>query len=138
MDASSASVGVGDLQPQLEIPPSSNSDILGNYLFASGEPTVSTAPLFSGVSSFDGGADQLGQGVVSGREDISKSGGNTPNAALAGKYNVSRVSNNGRGAILLTLPSGETIAVWVVNPSEVVGLDVDSSQTPPTILHFQQ
>jgi hypothetical protein len=138
MDASSASVGVGDLQPQLEIPPSSNSDILGNYVFASGEPTVSKAPLFSGVSSFDGGADQLGQGVVSGTEDISKSGANTPNVTLAGKYNVSRVSNNGRGAILFTLPSGETIAVWVVNPSAVVGLDVDSSQTQPTILHFQQ
>jgi hypothetical protein len=138
MDASSASVGVGDLQPQLEVPPSSNSDILGTYLFGSGEPTVSTAPLFSGVSSFDGGADQLGQGVVSGTEDISNSGSNTPNVAIAGKYNVSRVSNNGRGAILLTLPSGETIAVWVVNPSQVVGLDVDSSQTQPTILHYQQ
>lgn len=138
MDASTGSVGIGELKNQLETPPSFNSDILGTYFFASGEPTVSTAPLFSGVSSFDGGSNILGQGSVSGTEDVSKSSGNTAGLALSGKYTVSHVSNNGRGTILQTLPSGETIAVWVISANEVIGLDVDSTETQPTVLHFQQ
>jgi hypothetical protein len=51
---------------------------------------------------------------------------------------VSSVSNNGRGSILLTSPSGKTIALWVISTSECVGLNVDSTTPDPTVLHFEQ
>jgi hypothetical protein len=135
---SSSSVAVGDLKGQEGVVPASNSSIVGTYLFGPGAPTVSGAPLFSGVSNFDGGADLFGQGVLTGREDISNSGGNTANVFLGGKYGVSVFSKNGRGNLLLTSPSHDTISVWVVSSREVIGLDVDSSATQPTILHYQQ
>ncbi|MGA7317415.1 MAG: hypothetical protein WBX22_25985 [Silvibacterium sp.] len=138
MDASTGAVAVGELKPQLTVLPFSNSDILGTYLFGSGEPIVSTTPLLSGVANFDGGNTVQGQGAVTGTEDMSQSSTLTTNLGLVGTYSVSSVSNNGRGSIQLTSPSGKTIAVWVTSMSEFVGLNVDSTTPEPTILHFEQ
>ena len=138
MDASTAAAGIGEISASAIAPPFSNSDILGSYLFGPDDPVVQTTSLASGVSSFDGGSSVGGKGVVSGAEDISRASTLSPNQVLAGTYSVSAVSNNGRGAILLTSPTAGTIAVWVVGTSEFVGLSIDSTTTQPVILHFQQ
>lgn len=138
MDASTGAASVGVLKPQVAVLPFENSNILGTYVMGSEEPIVAATPLFSGIANFDGGNSVQGQGVVNGTEDVSNSSSLTPNQAIAGTYSVSGVSNNGRGAILLTTPSGKTIAVWVANATEFVGLDVDATTPDPTVLHFQQ
>jgi hypothetical protein len=138
MDASTGAVSVGEMDPETAVSPFSNSNILGTYLIGSGEPISETTPLYSGVASFDGGANLQGLGTVTGAEDISQASTLSPNQVLNGTYSVSSVSNNGRGVILLTLPSGKTIAVWVTSASEFVGLDTDSTVAEPTILHFEQ
>lgn len=138
MDASTAAVRLGEADPVQIVPPFSNSDALGTYLLGAGEPIVQTAPLNSGVSSFDGSSSAQGQGNVSGAEDISRSSSLSPNQTLTGTYAVSGISNNGRGNILLTAPSAATLALWAVSPSEMVGLDIDASATQPTIVHFEQ
>jgi len=138
MDASTGAVAVGEMKPQTSVSPFSNSNILGTYLIGSGEPISETTPLYSGVAGFDGGTNVQGLGAVTGAEDISQASTLSPNQVLNATYSVSSVSNNGRGVILLTLPSGKTIAVWVISASEFVGLDTDSTTAQPTILHFEQ
>ena len=138
MDASTSAVGIGEMDPQIAVLPFSNSNILGTYLFGSGEPIVQTTPLYSGIADFDGGNSISGQGSLTGAEDISQSSTLLSNQVLAGTYSISLASNNGRGDLLLTLPSGKTIAVWVASSSEFVGLDLDPSTVQPTILHFEQ
>jgi hypothetical protein len=126
------------MKPQTTILPFSNADILGAYLFGSGEPIVATTPLLSGVGNFDGGNTVQGQGTVTGTEDINQSTSLLASQTLSGTYSVSSVSNNGRGTILLTSPSGKTIAVWVISNSEFVGLNVDSTTPQPAILYYEQ
>ena len=138
MDASTGAVAIGEMKQQTAFLPFSNSNILGTYLLGSDEPIVATTPLYSGTANFDGGSSIQGLGGVAGAEDISQTSALLPNEALKGTYTVSSVSNNGRGAILLTAPGGNTIAVWVTNASEFVGLNIDSATSQPTILHFEQ
>jgi hypothetical protein len=132
MDASSADVGMGDLKPQVTEPPFSGADILGAYVLGSGEPLVSTSSLSSGVSAFNG------KNAVSGTEDISTRSALAAGQSLAGSYSLSTSLNNGRGTLLLTSPSGETITLWVTSPTEVLGLEIDSSNAQPVLLHFEQ
>jgi hypothetical protein len=137
MDASTSAAGIGEMYPVSIVPPFSNSDILGSYLVGSGDPVTQTTPLYSGVSSFDGGSSVQGQGLINGAEDISQVT-LSPNQVLTGTYSVSGVSNNGRGAILLTSPTAGTIAVWVASPTEVLGLNIGSTTTQPVVLFFEQ
>jgi hypothetical protein len=137
MDSSTGAVSIGEMKPQTSVRPFSNSNIVGTYLLGSDEPILQTTPLYSGIATFDGGANTKGLGTVAGTEDISLASTLSPKQALTGTYSVSSVSNNGRGTILLTLPSGETIAVWVVSASEFVGMDIDSTTGEPVILHFE-
>jgi hypothetical protein len=138
MDASTGTVAVGEMKPQAAVLPFSNSNILGTYLFGSDEPIVESTPLDSGIAGFDGGSSVQGLGMVTGAEDISQTSTLSPSQVLRGTYSVSSVSNNGRGVIILTSPSGKTIAVWVTSASEFVGLNIDSTTPQPTILHFEQ
>lgn len=138
MDASTSTVAIGEMKSQTAVLPFSNSNILGTYLFGSGEPILQTTPVDSGTADFDGGSSIQGLGAVTGAEDISQPSMLSPNQILNGTYSVSSVSNNGRGSILLTSPSGKTIAVWVTSASEFVGLNIDSTTPEPTILHFEQ
>ena len=138
MDASTGAVAVGEMKPQMTFPPFSNADIVGTYLFGSGEPIVAVTPLLSGVANFDGGNSAQGQGIITGTEDVSQPSTLTIGLGVGGTYSVSSVSNNGRGAILLTSPSGKTIAVWVTSLSESVGLNIDSTTPEPAIWYFEQ
>ncbi len=138
MDASTSAAGIGQVYAEGIVPPYSNSDILGSYFMGPDDPIIQGTPISSGVSSFDGGSSVGGQGSITGAEDTSKSSSLSTNQVIAGTYSVSAVSNNGRGAILLTSPSSATIAVWVAGTSEVVGLDLNSTVTQPVILHFEQ
>lgn len=138
MDATTAAVAFGEFKPRTTFLPFSNADILGSYLFGSGEPIVATTPLLSGVGNFDGGNTVQGQGTVTGTEDINQSTSLLASQTITGTYSVSSVSNNGRGTILLTSPSGKTIAVWVISDSEFVGLNVDSTTPQPAILYYEQ
>ncbi len=138
MDASTAAVSVGEMKPQLAVLPFSNSNIVGTYVLGSDEPIVASTPLAAGVANFDGGSSIQGQGVVSGTQDVNSGTTLTAGQTLAGTYSVSSVSNNGRGVMLLTSPGGKTIAVWVTNGSEFVGLNVDSTTPEPAVLHFNQ
>jgi hypothetical protein len=132
MDASSSEVGMGELKPQSTDPPFSNKDIVGTYSIGSGGPLVSTATLYSGVANFDG------INAVTGTEDISLSSARSADQSLKGSYSVSSSLNNGRGTLLLTSPSGATIALWVTSANEVLGLEIDSSNSQPVVLHFEQ
>jgi hypothetical protein len=138
MDASTGSVAVGEMKAQTAVTPFSNSNIVGTYMFGSEEPIVLTTPLDSGIASFDGGSNTLGLGTLSGAEDISQASTLQSSQVLTGNYSVSSVSNNGRGAILLTSPANKTIAVWTISESEFVGLNVDSTTPLPSALHFEQ
>jgi len=132
MDASSREVGMGELKPQLTEPPFVNTDIVGTYLIGSGEPLVSNAPLYSGVANFDG------THTVTGTEDISLSSTLSAGQPFRGSYSVSNTLNNGRGTLVLTSPSGATIALWITSASEVLGVEIDSSNPEPVVLHFEQ
>jgi hypothetical protein len=138
MDASTGAVAVGEMKPEQIVPPFANADVIGTYIFGSEEPIIAATPLLSGVANFDGGNSVQGQGVITGTEDMSQSSALTTNIGVSGTYSVSSVSNNGRGSILLTSPSGKTIALWVISTSECVGLNVDSTTPDPTVLHFEQ
>ena len=138
MDASTSAVAIGEMRSQVPVLPFSNSNILGTYLVGSDEPILDTTPLDAGTAGFDGGSSLNGLGAVIGVEDISQTSSLSPNEVLKGTYSVSSVSNNGRGTILLTSPSGKTIAVWVTSASEFVGVNIDSATSQPTILHFEQ
>jgi hypothetical protein len=138
MDASTTAASLGEIYAETIVPPFSNSDILGSYLFGPDDPVLQTTPLSSGVGSFDGSSSAQGNGNVTGAEDISQTSTLTPNQVLTGTYSVSGVSNNGRGVILLTSPTAGMIAVWVASPTEVVGLNLNSTTTQPVILYFEQ
>jgi len=132
MDVSSTNVGMGELNPQMPESHYSAGNILGSYLLGSGEPLVPSAALVSGVTTFDGKV------AMNGTEDISQSSGLAAGKPLAGTYSLSSSQNNGRGTLALTSPSGETIALWVTNDSEVIGLEVDASNTRPVVLYLEQ
>jgi hypothetical protein len=132
MDASSSEVGMGELKPQSTEPLFANSDIAGPYLIGSGEPLAYTATPYSGVADFDG------LNAVTGVEDISHSSSLSAAQSLRGSYSVSSSLNSGRGTLLLTSPTGAAIALWVTSASEVVGLEIESSNLRPVVLHFEQ
>ena len=138
MDASGGSVGIGEVTPQIDSPPFSNSDVLGTYVFGSGEPIVGSSSLYTGTANFDGGSSISGSGALTGPEDVSKATALSANQGFNGIYSVSGVSNNGRGTILLAPTGSGTIAVWVASPSTFVGLWIDGTSVKPTILHFDQ
>lgn len=129
---SDASVGSGDVKPQALAPPFETGDLEGNFEFGAGEPASSQATLQSGAVFFDGASS------VSGTEDKSQAGTFTGDLPLIGTYAISTMSNNGRGVAMLTSPAASTEALWVVSGVETVGLDVDSTNTNPTILTFEQ
>ncbi len=129
---SDGSVESGDVNSQAILPPFETGDLEGSFEFGSGEPTSSQATLLSGTVFFDGASN------VSGAEDRSQTGGFTRNLPLLGSYAISIVSNNGRGVAMLTSPAASTQALWVVSGFEALGLDVDSVDTNPTLLTYQQ
>jgi hypothetical protein len=137
LDASTAFVSDGELDPQLTVPPFINSDAFGTYIFASGEALSNATSLLSGVIDFDGG-NVMGQGGVTGVADIAQESSLASSQTLAGTYNISASLNDGRGTMLLTSPNASTIALWVINESELVGLSISPSNTHPTVLHFEQ
>jgi Fe-S cluster assembly iron-binding protein IscA len=132
MDASSSDVGMGELKPQLDEPPFVSTDIVGTYLLGSGDALDYQETLYSGVGSFDG------LSAVTGMEDIRSSSALSLDQSLKGSYSVSSSVNDGRETLILTSPSGATIALWVTNASEVLGVEIDSSNPQPVILHFEQ
>ncbi len=132
MDVSSADVEMGELNPQSATAPFSSADILGTYVLGSGEPLVTSSTLYSGVTNFDG------KSTMKGTEDISQSSALLPAQPLAGTYSVSGSLNNGRGTLTLTAPSGKTIALWVTSSSQVIALEVDSTNAQPVLLYLEQ
>lgn len=129
---SDASVGSGDVNPQAFASPFETGDLQGNFEFGAGEPASPHTTLLSGAVFFDGASN------LSGTEDESQAGTYTGDLALIGAYAISTVSNNGRGVALLTSPTASTEALWVVSGFEAVGVDVDSVNTGPTLLMFEQ
>lgn len=138
LDTTSPAAGIGQVFAEGVTPPFSNSDILGTYLMGPDDPVVQSTPLTSGVASFDGSNAIGGKGSVAGAVDTSTSTALKTNQVLAGTYSVTGGANNGRGTILLTSPNPATLAVWVISNSQFVGLDIDSTTTQPTVLHFEQ
>lgn len=138
MDSSTGSVATGEAIPQTSVQPFGNDAALGTYLVGSGEPVISTTPLHSGDLNFDGGNGVLGLGNGLGTQDTSLATTLFSSQLLKGTYSVSGVSNNGRGALLLTSPSGQTIAIWVASPTDIVGLNIGDTTLQPVILHFEQ
>ena len=137
MDAYSSNVGLGEISPQVSLPPFNNSLIVGNYFFGSDEPAASTVPLFSGTAYFDGGNSNQGKGNVSGTLDENTTSGFLPNQPVSGTYSVSPSANNGRGSILLTTPTS-SYALWLISGSHFVAIDVDPSNPQPTVFEFEQ
>ena len=127
-----STVKLGQLVPQSIAPPFGNSSLAGELIFGSEAMAKADAPLATGVDLFDA------KGGVTGTEDSSQTSGLTPEAAVAGSYSISSTSNNGRGSLTLKSPAPQSVALWMVSPSEAVGVDVDPSNVSPTILRFQQ
>ena len=138
MDSSSGSVATGKVMPQTSVQPFGNDAALGTYLLGSGEPVIATTPLHSGEVNYDGSSSLLGLGNATGTEDSDLSGILAASQVLKGTYSVSGVSNNGRGALLLTSPTAQTIALWVASPTYIVGLNIDAVTPQPVILHYEQ
>jgi hypothetical protein len=130
--SSDGSVASGDVSPQGLTAPFETGDLEGNFEFGAGEPVSPLATLRSGAVFFDGA------NIVSGTEDQKQAGSFTGNLPITGSYSISTVSNNGRGVALLTSPAASTKALWVVSGLEALGLDLDSANTAPTLLRFEQ
>lgn len=130
--SSDGSVASGDVSPQGLTAPFESGDLEGNFEFGAGEPVSPLATLRSGAVFFDGAS------IVSGTEDQKQGASFTGNVPLSGSYSISTMSNNGRGVALLTSPVASTKALWVVSGLEVLGLDLDSTNTAPTLLRFEQ
>ena len=137
LESTSINAGVGELKAQLVTPPFSNTDIVGNYLFGSGEMAAGFSPIYSGTAYFDGSESQNGLGNVTGSLDENTGYDLLANQAVIGTYFVSAVSNNGRGSMLLTSPQA-TYSLWVISESEWIALDLDKSNSQPTVLQFQK
>jgi hypothetical protein len=130
--ASDASVGGGNVSQQTLEPPFETGDLVGNYEFGVQEPVSSQAGLVAGTVSLDGASK------VSGSEDMNQPHNSARNLPLAGTYAISMVSNNGRGVVLWNSPTVSTEVLWVINGLEAVELDVDPTNTSPTLLKFEQ
>jgi len=128
---SSFLVGIGEMKNQLVSLPFSNANLVGSFAQGSGEAPSINADLLVGVSVFDGTN-------ITGTQDLSQTSGLTPDQTLGGTYQVSLVSNNGRGTILLTSPASSTSALWLISSFEFVALDVDGGNLEPTVLFFEQ
>ncbi|MBT9329580.1 beta strand repeat-containing protein [Paracidobacterium acidisoli] len=137
LDASTAFVGDGELNGQSVKQPFVNSDAFGTYFFASGESFSDAASLLSGTLSFDGKNVQ-GQGSVTGAANIAQGASLNANQALTGSYSISSSLNDGRGTLLLRSPNASTYALWVVSPSEMVGMSITPQDAQPAILHMEQ
>jgi hypothetical protein len=124
-------IGIGEMKKQLVSLPFNNADLVGDFAQGSGEAPSINADVLAGVSVFDGTA-------ITGAQDLSQTSGLTPDQTLGGIYQVSFVSNNGRGIILLTSPASSTWALWLISSSEFVALDVDGGNLEPTVLFFEQ
>jgi hypothetical protein len=129
---SDSSAGSGQVNPQTLSTPFETGDLQGNFEFGAGEPALPQATLLSGTLFFDGASSLLGT------EDRSQAGTFTGSLPLSGRYAISTVSNNGRGVAMLISPATSTEVLWVASGLEAVGLDVDSADTNPILLRFQQ
>jgi hypothetical protein len=138
MDASTTAVAIGEMRSQTVVAKYSNLNLLGNYWFGSGEPVVATAPLMSGVADFDGKTNSSGEGMVNGEQDTSSSSSLSPDQTLTATYALANSSNKGRGTLAVTSPAPASMVIWMVSPTEVLGLDVDASTTQSTVVHFEQ
>ena len=122
----------GNVNLQALAPPFGSGDLEGNFEFGPGEAASPLATLLSGSLFFDGA------NAVVGTEDKKQGGNFTGNLPLAGTYAISTVSNNGRGVAMLTAPTTSTQVLWLISGMEAVGLDVDSANTHPILLRFEQ
>jgi Fe-S cluster assembly iron-binding protein IscA len=138
MDVSSKTVLFGELNPQESGPNFFNGNILGNYVLGSGEPIEGSDPLYSGESNFDGGSSGAANGIVSGVLDASLATNLSPDAVFSGVYLVSREWNNGLTATTLKSSNLSNPVLWVISPTEALGLDIDPSNSQPVVLHFEQ
>ncbi len=131
MDDSSTAVLMGELKPRTVAPSFTSSAVEGPYSLHSGEPLVSGATLYTGSSEFDGRA------LVSGTEDTSSSSTTSPGQPLAGKYDIP-LSNSGRAVLSLNSPATTSVALWITSYSEAIGVEIDSDNPYPGVLHFDQ
>jgi hypothetical protein len=127
-----ASVRFGALQTQLAAPPFTSGTLLGAFALAPDLAVVSGPPLATGVLSFDGVS------AVTGTEDLSQTSGLSSGVSLAGTYVVSTKPNNGRGQLSFVSPAPQNIVLWIVSNSQFIGLDIDPTNTSPTVLVVSQ
>jgi hypothetical protein len=134
MDSTSPEVPIGTLEFQQVSPPFDNSNVVGTYAFGSVEAVSNSVPVFTGAPYFDGSSANQGQGNVSGALDEMTPNGAMPNQSMFGTYSVFR-NNYGRGGMTLTSPPSQ-YGIWLISPSEFIGLEMDSSATQPTVWRF--
>ncbi len=127
-----ASVRFGALQTQLAAPPFTNGTLLGAFALAPDLAVLSGPTLAAGVLSFDGVS------AVTGTEDTSQTSGLSSGVSVAGTYAVSTSLNNGRGQLNLVSPAPQNMVLWIVSNSQFVGLDIDPTNTSPTVLVVSQ
>jgi len=128
----SASVRFGALQTQLAAPPFTDGALLGAFALAPDLAVLSDSTLATGVLSFDGVS------AVTGTEDVSHTSGLSSGVSLAGTYDIATSPNNGRGQLSLVSPAPQNIVLWIVSNSQFIGLDIDPTNTSPTVLVVSQ
>ncbi len=134
MDSTSPEVPIGSLKNQQVQPPFDNSNIVGTYDFGSVDAVSSNIPVFTGTAYFDGSSANLGLGNVSGALDEMTPYGALPNQSMFGTYSLSR-NNLGRGGMTLTSPPSQ-YGIWLISPTEFIGLQMDSTANQPTVWRF--
>jgi len=125
-------VNMGYLEGQSVVAPYSNSDMVGTFTFATTSATGATTPFVSGSANFDG------NGHLVGNQDSDLSSGKKMNQLVTGSYAISPATNNGRGVIMLNLPTKDTISVWLATYQRAYGLPMGASDTEPDVLVFEQ
>ncbi len=118
-----SNAGTGFLEPQ-SAGPLSNSSINGRFFFGDPSPSCCGTPAISGVATLNAGVmnltsdtDQLGMPLVYAQTST----------------DTYSISPNGRG----TTGSGNEV-IYIVSPNKFVVIDVNPSDTLPTIKVFEQ
>lgn len=119
------SVWFGALQAQLAKPPFRSSTLSGTFAAGPDLMVASGSPLTSGIISLDGVS------AVTGTEDLSS--GLSSGLSLAGTYAIGTGPNNGRGQLSLVSPATQSVILWIVSNSEFIALDIDPTNTGPTV-----
>ena len=125
---------IGILEPQ-STGPFSSSTIAGNFIEGTSAPAQTALSNYSGVVALT--STGATTGTVSGTEDLSTAGANSPNLAVSGTYALTSTgTTDGSGTVSLTLtppPTAFNGAFFIVSPTKAVMITTTNGDTNPVL-----